>query len=114
MKLKMIEQVKKLAFESEKIFDEKNHGIISSSYSRMLIRNKFNQFIIDNFFKLMTAKKQREFIKELGFFNLSECAKLMGFSRQYVHRELKEFMNERVYWNKKFWYKPINIKKNDK
>jgi hypothetical protein len=100
----MRDNIKKFAFEVEKLFDQKHVGEVSSSYSRKETRSKLSQFVVDNLFDLLSQQNQKKVLKEMGFGSMAFCAKKLGFSRQWIHKN-QHLLQEKVFYNGKYYYK---------
>ena len=103
------ETLKRIGWEAEKIFasyPEKS----SRSKTRQDCRVLVAQAIVDELMSFVPKNKQKELIHSLGFYTEAECARIMGCSRQYVHK-IQDVMQEKILFAGKWWLKPIPLAK---
>jgi len=101
------ESLKRIGFESEKIFARNYADMITRSKARQLIRTLVAQEIANTILNRIPKNKQRETINDLGYFTLSECARQMGCSKQNLHK--RQILEEKIFFDRKWWFKPMNI-----
>lgn len=100
----MEEKLKRLAFDIEYKANEKFAEKISSSFLRKEVRNLVSQFVVDQIFPHLSQSKQKELLKEMGFTSMAACAKKLGFSRQWLHKN-PHLLRERIVVNNRYLYK---------
>lgn len=100
----MKDKLKRLAFDIEYEVNKKFSNDISSSFLRKEVRNLVSQFVVDEIFPHLPLTKQKMLLKEMGFTSMAECAKKLGFSRQWVHKN-KNLLQEKIYYNGKYLFK---------
>lgn len=101
-------KLKRIGWEAEKIFSQQYAEQISRSKARQDIRVLVAQSIVDELIVFIPKNKQKEFVHSLGFYTISECARLMGCSKQYVHR-IQDVFQEKIFYAGKWWLKPIPL-----
>ena len=103
------ESLKYIGFESEKIFSLNYAEQISRSKAREMMRVLVAQEIANTTIPLIPAKYQRDAIRNMGFLTMSECAREMGCSKQWLHKS--KILEEKIFFDRKWWYKPIPMQK---
>lgn len=104
------ETLKRIGWEAEKIFASNHAELISRSKARQDCRVLVAQSIVDELMMFVPKSRQKELIRNLGFYTEAECARLMGCSRQYVNK-IQDVMQEKIFYAGKWWLKPIPLAK---
>lgn len=106
------EAMKRIGWQAEKIFAQNYAEVVSRSKAREMIRTMVAQSMADMLVSKMQKNKQVGVIKELGYMTLTDCSKIMGVSKQYLFK-IKDRIDEKIFFNGKWWYKPLFTKKKD-
>lgn len=100
------EMLKRIGWEAEKIFASYPNQN-SRSKTRQDCRAMVAQAIVDDLIEWIPKKKRKDFIRHLGFYTESECARHMGCSRQYVNKISRALMSEKIFYAGRWWLRPI-------